>query len=209
MGTRDYITQAQGTGQCRGGDGPTPSSNVRQAHSGSLGIALQVGDHSSFGPVLAVVGIQNSLRPSVREAVKDCQHAGAYVCMVTGGNVLTAEAIAEDCGIFTPGSVVIKAPSFCNLSESEIDTMIPRLCVLARYSPEDKRRLVKRLQELGETVAVTGDGANDVPALKAADVGFSMCIAGTKVAKEASAITLMDDNLASIVKALLWGRRGE
>ena len=83
---------------------------------------------------------------------------------------------------------------------------IPKLQVLARSSPEDKRVLVKRLKEMGETVAVTGDGTNDAPALKAADVGFSMGVAGTEVAKEASDIILMDDNFASIVKALMWGR---
>jgi len=155
---------------------------------------------------LAVVGIQDPLRPSVREAVKDCQHAGVYVLMVTGDNVLTAKAIAEDCGILVPGGVVMEGPTFRKLSKRDMDAVIPKLCVLARSSPEDKRRLVKRLKELGETVAVTGDGTNDAPALKTADVGFSMGIAGTEVAKEASAIILMDDNFASIVKALLWGR---
>jgi Ca2+-transporting ATPase len=155
---------------------------------------------------LAVVGIQDPLRPSVREAVKDCQHAGVYVRMVTGDNVLTAKAIAEDCGILVPGGVVMEGPTFRKLSKRDMDAVIPKLCVLARSSPEDKRRLVKRLKELGETVAVTGDGTNDAPALKTADVGFSMGIAGTEVAKEASAIILMDDNFASIVKALLWGR---
>lgn len=155
---------------------------------------------------LAVVGIQDPLRPSVREAVKDCQHAGVYVRMVTGDNVLTAKAIAEDCGILVPGGLVMEGPTFRQLSKRDMDAAIPKLCVLARSSPEDKRRLVKRLKELGETVAVTGDGTNDAPALKTADVGFSMGIAGTEVAKEASAIILMDDNFASIVKALLWGR---
>ncbi|KAH9881910.1 hypothetical protein J1614_001081 [Plenodomus biglobosus] len=155
---------------------------------------------------LAVVGIQDPLRPSVREAVKDCQHAGVYVRMVTGDNVLTAKAIAEDCGILVPGGVVMEGPTFRKLSKRDMDAVIPKLCVLARSSPEDKRKLVKRLKELGETVAVTGDGTNDAPALKTADVGFSMGIAGTEVAKEASAIILMDDNFASIVKALLWGR---
>jgi hypothetical protein len=87
-----------------------------------------------------------------------------------------------------------------------MDQTIPHLQVLARSSPDDKRILVKRLKELGETVAVTGDGTNDAPALKMADIGFSMGIAGTEVAKEASAIILMDDNFASIVKALMWGR---
>ncbi|KAJ4398583.1 plasma membrane calcium [Didymella pomorum] len=155
---------------------------------------------------LAVVGIQDPLRDSVKEAVKDCQHAGVYVRMVTGDNVLTAKAIAEDCGILVPGGVVMEGPTFRKLSKKDMDAVIPKLCVLARSSPEDKRRLVKRLKELGETVAVTGDGTNDAPALKTADVGFSMGIAGTEVAKEASAIILMDDNFASIVKALLWGR---
>lgn len=87
-----------------------------------------------------------------------------------------------------------------------MNEIIPKLQVLARSSPEDKRILVKRLKELGETVAVTGDGTNDAPALKTADVGFSMGIAGTEVAKEASAIILLDDNFASIVKAIMWGR---
>ena len=87
-----------------------------------------------------------------------------------------------------------------------MNEIIPRLQVLARSSPEDKRILVKRLKRLHETVAVTGDGTNDGPALKAADVGFSMGIAGTEVAKAASSIILMDDNFASIVKAIAWGR---
>ncbi|KAF2688242.1 calcium transporting P-type ATPase-like protein [Lentithecium fluviatile CBS 122367] len=155
---------------------------------------------------LAIVGIQDPLRDGVREAVKDCQGAGVYVRMVTGDNVLTAKAIAEDCGILVPGGLVMEGPTFRKLSKRDMDAAIPKLCVLARSSPEDKRKLVKRLKELGETVAVTGDGTNDAPALKTADVGFSMGIAGTEVAKEASAIILMDDNFASIVKALLWGR---
>lgn len=155
---------------------------------------------------IAVVGIQDPLRDGVREAVKDCQNAGVFVRMVTGDNVLTAKAIAEDCGILVPGGVVMEGPAFRKLPKRDMDAVIPKLCVLARSSPEDKRKLVKRLKELGETVAVTGDGTNDAPALKTADVGFSMGIAGTEVAKEASAIILMDDNFASIVKALLWGR---
>ena len=84
--------------------------------------------------------------------------------------------------------------------------MVPKLEVLARSSPEDKRILVRKLKAMGETVAVTGDGTNDAPALKAADVGFSMGIAGTEVAKEASQIVLMDDNFRSIIVALKWGR---
>ncbi|KAF4542244.1 ATPAse P-type K/Mg/Cd/Cu/Zn/Na/Ca/Na/H-transporter [Lasiodiplodia theobromae] len=155
---------------------------------------------------LGLVGIQDPLRDGVREAVQDCKKAGVFVRMVTGDNVLTAKAIAEDCGILVPGGIVMEGPKFRKLKKREMDQIIPKLCVLARSSPEDKRILVKRLKELGETVAVTGDGTNDAPALKTADIGFSMGIAGTEVAKEASAIILMDDNFSSIVKALLWGR---
>ncbi|GME57287.1 ATPase P-type K/Mg/Cd/Cu/Zn/Na/Ca/Na/H-transporter [Neofusicoccum parvum] len=155
---------------------------------------------------LGLVGIQDPLRDGVREAVQDCKKAGVFVRMVTGDNVMTAKAIAEDCGILVPGGLVMEGPKFRTLKKREMDQVIPKLCVLARSSPEDKRILVKRLKELGETVAVTGDGTNDAPALKTADIGFSMGIAGTEVAKEASAIILMDDNFSSIVKALLWGR---
>jgi P-type Ca2+ transporter type 2C len=155
---------------------------------------------------IAVVGIMDPLRPGVTQAVEDCRKAGVFVRMVTGDNILTAKAIAAECGIFTRGGIVMEGPRFRTLSKEQMDQIIPRLQVLARSSPEDKRILVKRLKELGETVAVTGDGTNDGPALKTADVGFSMGIAGTEVAKEASSIILMDDNFASIVKAIIWGR---
>ncbi len=154
---------------------------------------------------LGVVGIQDPVRPGVPEAVAKCKHAGVTVRMVTGDNVVTARAIATDCGIYTDG-LVMEGPFFRNLSDSEMKAMLPNLQVLARSSPEDKRILVTKLREMGEIVAVTGDGTNDGPALKAADIGFSMGIAGTEVAKEASAIVLMDDNFASILTALMWGR---
>ena len=155
---------------------------------------------------LGIVGIQDPLRVGVAEAVRACQSAGVFVRMVTGDNLLTAKAIAGECGIFTPGGLVMEGPVFRKLSKKEMLQIIPRLQVLARSSPDDKRILVKHLRDLGETVAVTGDGTNDAPALKTADVGFSMGIAGTEVAKEASAIILMDDNFASIVRAIMWGR---
>lgn len=156
--------------------------------------------------LLGIVGIQDPLRDGVANAVRDCQHAGVFVRMVTGDNMLTAKAIAEECGIFTPGGLVMEGPNFRKLGRKQMQQILPRLQVLARSSPDDKRMLVKILREMGETVAVTGDGTNDAPALKTADVGFSMGIAGTEVAKEASAIILMDDNFASIVKAIMWGR---
>jgi len=155
---------------------------------------------------IGVMGIMDPLRPGVTQAVEDCHKAGVFVRMVTGDNIMTAKAIAEQCGIFTPGGIVMEGPKFRTLTGVQMDQIIPRLQVLARSSPDDKRILVKRLKEMGETVAVTGDGTNDGPALKTADVGFSMGIAGTEVAKEASSIILMDDNFASIVKAIMWGR---
>ncbi|EFY87959.1 plasma membrane calcium-transporting ATPase 2 [Metarhizium acridum CQMa 102] len=155
---------------------------------------------------LGVVGIQDPVRPGVPEAVRKAQHAGVVVRMVTGDNIVTARAIAAECGIYTQGGVVMEGPVFRKLNNADMKAVLPELQVLARSSPEDKRVLVTKLKELGETVAVTGDGTNDAPALKAADVGFSMGISGTEVAKEASAIVLMDDNFTSIVTALKWGR---
>jgi Ca2+-transporting ATPase len=155
---------------------------------------------------LGVVGIQDPLRPGVTEAVRQCQGAGVFVRMVTGDNIMTAKAIASECGIYTAGGIAMEGPVFRKLGKKQLMQIIPRLQVLARSSPEDKKLLVKQLKKQGETVAVTGDGTNDAAALKAADVGFSMGIAGTEVAKEASDIILMDDNFASIVKAISWGR---
>ncbi|KAF2848182.1 calcium-translocating P-type ATPase, partial [Plenodomus tracheiphilus IPT5] len=168
-------------------------------------VAADLGLLLSGMTFIGVVGIQDPLRPGVPEAVAKAKHAGVVTRMVTGDNVITAKAIATDCGIYTDG-IVMEGPDFRKLSDNEMDVMLPRLQVLARSSPEDKRILVTRLRKLGGIVAVTGDGTNDGPALKAADIGFSMGIAGTEVAKEASAIILMDDNFSSILTALMWGR---
>lgn len=154
---------------------------------------------------IGVVGIQDPLRPEVPGAIKKCNSAGVQVKMVSGDNLKTATAIARACGILTDG-VVMEGPRFRQLSDAELDELAPKLQVLARSSPDDKRVLVEHLKRLGETVAVTGDGTNDGPALKTADVGFSMGIAGTEVAKEASSIILLDDNFKSIITALAWGR---
>lgn len=181
-----------------------PPKNARRGDGGSNDVNFE--DIFQDMTLIGVVGIQDPLREGVYEAVKKCQHAGVVVRMVTGDNKLTAQAIAKECGILQPNSLVMEGPDFRNLSKLQQAEIIPKLHVLARSSPEDKRILVKRLKESGETVAVTGDGTNDAPALKTADVGFSMGIAGTEVAKEASAIILMDDNFTSIVKALKWGR---
>ncbi|KAH8897193.1 putative plasma membrane calcium-transporting ATPase [Thozetella sp. PMI_491] len=155
---------------------------------------------------VAILGIRDPLRPGVGEAVALCQHAGVTVRMVTGDNVTTATAIAAECGILTEQGLVLEGSQFRKLSATELDSTVLRLQVLARSTPEDKKLLVQALKRIGETVAVTGDGTNDGPALRAADVGFSMGLSGTEVAKEASSIVLMDDNFASIVKSIEWGR---
>ncbi|KAG8213247.1 Ca-transporting ATPase [Butyriboletus roseoflavus] len=156
--------------------------------------------------LISIVGIEDPLREGVRQAVADCQKAGVAVKMCTGDNVLTARSIASQCGIFTAGGIIMEGPVFRQLNDADMLEVIPRLQVLARSSPEDKKILVEKLRSLGEIVAVTGDGTNDGPALKTAHVGFSMGIAGTEVAKDASDVILMDDNFSSIIKAIMWGR---
>tara|TARA_R110002003_G_scaffold589_16_gene20712 strand:- start:8860 stop:10014 length:1155 start_codon:yes stop_codon:yes gene_type:complete len=179
-----------------------PPANAQLTEGGSVDFSSLLHDLTFFG----LVGIQDPVRPGVPEAVRKAQGAGVTVRMVTGDNMQTARAIATECLIYTEGGVVMEGPDFRRLSEEEMDKVLPKLQVLARSSPEDKRILVTRLKALGEIVAVTGDGTNDAPALKAANIGFSMGISGTEVAKEASAIILMDDNFASIITALMWGR---
>lgn len=179
-----------------------PPAHVEYDEDEAIKFASLLKDLTFFG----VVGIQDPVRPGVPEAVAKARHAGVTTRMVTGDNVITARAIATECGIYTEGGIVMEGPKFRKMTDEEFKTTLPKLQVLARSSPEDKRILVTKLKALGETVAVTGDGTNDAPALKAADVGFSMGISGTEVAKEASSIVLMDDNFTSIITALKWGR---
>ncbi|XP_036435527.1 LOW QUALITY PROTEIN: plasma membrane calcium-transporting ATPase 3a [Colossoma macropomum] len=170
---------------------------------------------------IAVVGIEDPVRPEVPEAIRKCQRAGITVRMVTGDNINTARAIAAKCGIIHAGDdfLCMEGKDFNRrirnekgeVEQERIDKIWPKLRVLARSSPTDKHTLVKgiidsTICEQRQVVAVTGDGTNDGPALKKADVGFAMGIAGTDVAKEASDIILTDDNFTSIVKAVMWGR---
>ncbi|XP_046730683.1 plasma membrane calcium-transporting ATPase 4 isoform X2 [Silurus meridionalis] len=170
---------------------------------------------------ICVVGIEDPVRPEVPEAISKCQKAGITVRMVTGDNINTARAIATKCGILQPGEdfLCLEGKEFNQqirndkgeVEQDRLDKVWPKLRVLARSSPTDKHTLVKGIIDstVGVTrqvVAVTGDGTNDGPALKKADVGFAMGIAGTDVAKEASDIILTDDNFTSIVKAVMWGR---
>ncbi|XP_056000325.1 plasma membrane calcium-transporting ATPase 2-like isoform X5 [Ostrea edulis] len=168
-----------------------------------------------------VTGIQDPVRDEVPASIRQCQSAGITVRMVTGDNVNTARSIAAKCGILTPNEnfLVLDGKEFNKrirdangeVSQELLDKIWPDLRVLARSSPQDKYTLVKGIIDSKRTtsrevVAVTGDGTNDGPALKKADVGFAMGISGTDVAKEASDIILTDDNFTSIVKAVMWGR---
>jgi Ca2+-transporting ATPase len=180
------------------------TTKMNEATSSIIPHILKESNHDMI--LLALFGIQDPVRPEVPLAVATCQKAGICVRMVTGDNSETARAIAIECGILTGDGVVIEGPEFRKLSLAQMDAIVPKLQVMARSSPMDKQTLVQCLKRLGETVAVTGDGTNDAPALKCADVGFSMGIAGTEVAKEASDIVLLDDCFASLVKAVVWGR---
>jgi Ca2+-transporting ATPase len=156
------------------------------------------------------VAIRDPLREDVKEAVERCREAGIEVKMITGDNAETARAIAREIGLLpfreSAETQVLTSDRFNSLSDDELKERLPELRVLARARPLDKFRMVNLLQEQGQVVAVTGDGTNDAPALKKADVGLAMGIAGTEVAKEASKIVLLDDAFSTIVKAVHWGR---
>jgi Ca2+-transporting ATPase len=160
--------------------------------------------------LLAIFGIQDPIREGVVDSIKNCSQARILVRMITGEHIRTARAIAEDIGLYTspPSSrnISLEGPEFRRLSHEQKQELAPHLTILARATPEDKRIFVKVLKDLGETVAVTGYGVDDSPALKLADAGFAKGIHGTDVAKEAADVILMDDNFATITKSIIWGR---
>ncbi|XP_062172411.1 putative calcium-transporting ATPase 13, plasma membrane-type [Alnus glutinosa] len=161
--------------------------------------------------LLGLVGLKDPCRPGVKKAVEDCQYAGVNVKMITGDNVFTAKAIATECGILRPGQdmvsgAVVEGVEFRNYTPEERLEKVDTICVMARSSPFDKLLMVECLKQKGHVVAVTGDGTNDAPALKEADIGLSMGIQGTEVAKESSDIVILDDNFASVATVLKWGR---
>ena len=155
---------------------------------------------------ISLLFIKDELREEVKDGIFLVRKAGIKTVMITGDNKITAKSIAVDAGIINSDKDIVLISSELNkMSDDEIKEILPRLSVVARALPTDKSRLVRLSQELGLVVGMTGDGVNDAPALKKADVGFSMG-SGTEVAKEASDIILLDNNFNSIVKAILYGR---
>ena len=150
--------------------------------------------------------IKDPLRKESYASVKKCQSAGIAFKMLTGDNLITARAIADDLHIMGEGDEAVMASTLEEMSDKEFEEILPRVKVIARSTPLIKKRVVDTLKKQGHVVAVTGDGINDAPALKGADVGIAMGITGTEVSKEASDMILLDDSFATIVKAIEWGR---
>ena len=166
---------------------------------------LSLDDETDF-TFLGLISMIDPPRVESSEAVRDCIMAGIKPIMITGDHKITATAIAKQIGIFKNGDMAIDGLELNKMSDEELKEKLPHISVYARVSPEHKIRIVKAWQEKGEIVAMTGDGVNDAPALKQADIGVAMGITGTEVSKDAASMILTDDNFATIVKSIANGR---
>ncbi|MCX8197811.1 MAG: calcium-translocating P-type ATPase, PMCA-type [Candidatus Micrarchaeota archaeon] len=155
---------------------------------------------------VGLCGMEDPLRPEVPQAISLCKQAGIRVVMITGDSLDTAKAIAAKAGLLSAGQAAMDGSELDGLSDSQLDSRLDKVAVFARVTPEQKYRIVSAFMRRGEVVAVTGDGVNDAPAIKKADIGVAMGIAGTDVSKEVSDLVLTDDNFASIVNAVKYGR---
>ncbi|MCX5826148.1 MAG: cation-transporting P-type ATPase [Deltaproteobacteria bacterium] len=183
---------------------PAPSSLVTENAGGEEVVSSEIEKDMAF---LGLIGLQDPPRPEVPEAVKKCHGAGIRIIMITGDGSRTALAIARQIGLVQGDPVIIEGSAFSLMTDQELmDKLASREMIFSRMTPKHKMRVVSLLKDKGEVVAVTGDGVNDAPALKKADIGISMGIAGTDVAKEASNMVLLDDNFATIVNAVEEGR---
>ncbi len=172
---------------------------------GAFKEALEYG-HPADLIFVGLVGMMDPPRPEVPEAVARCKRAGIRVMMATGDHKVTGAAIAREVGILEEGGRVMTGAELMHLSDEELDAVIEKVAVFARVAPEHKHRIVETLQRLGHVVAMTGDGVNDAPALRAAQIGVAMGITGTDVTKETAEMVLTDDNFTSIVNAVEEGR---
>lgn len=166
-------------------------------------LTLDEEDHLIF---IGLVSMIDPPREESREAVSEAKRAGIRPVMITGDHKITATAIAEQIGIFSEGDMAVTGPELDEMSDAELDENIEKISVYARVSPENKIRIVDAWQRKGAVTAMTGDGVNDAPALKKADIGVAMGITGTEVSKDAASMILTDDNFATIIKAVANGR---
>lgn len=166
---------------------------------------LQIEDEQDF-VFLGLISLMDPPREESKQAVSDCRMAGIKPIMITGDHKVTARSIASAIGIYEEGDVCLEGSQLIDMSEAELDEILPSVSVYARVAPEHKIRIVDAWQRRGSIVAMTGDGVNDAPALKQSDIGIAMGITGTEVSKDAASMILMDDNFATIVKAVATGR---